>query len=158
PSRDCLYFAHNCWFFFLKRSSYVVGLPSAKWYKSAKGTVFKDWGQSCFHYCNRGAPRHSGRHLGANVLDRDFKGTFYTDSAAAQQVFIDHNEEVKRFAKEHGKELLVYEVSQGWEPICEFLGVPVPDVPFPKVNDTEEFNARIVWMRVVDRALIALLV
>ena len=27
--------------------------------------------------------------------------------------------------------LLVYEVSQGWEPLCRFLGVNVPEVPFP---------------------------
>ena len=40
--------------------------------------------------------------------------------------------------------LLVYEVSQGWGPLCEFLGVPVPDgKPFPHLNDTVEFRARI---------------
>ncbi len=31
--------------------------------------------------------------------------------------------------------LLVYSVAEGWEPLCEFLGVPVPDEPFPNVND-----------------------
>ncbi len=34
--------------------------------------------------------------------------------------------------------LLVYEVKQGWEPLCSFLEVPVPDMPFPHVNTTEE--------------------
>ncbi|MCP2337049.1 sulfotransferase family protein [Actinomadura rupiterrae] len=38
--------------------------------------------------------------------------------------------------------LLVYEVEQGWEPLCKFLEVPVPDTPFPQVNDTAEFAAR----------------
>ena len=32
--------------------------------------------------------------------------------------------------------LLVFEVKNGWEPLCEFLDVPVPDEPFPNVNDT----------------------
>lgn len=30
--------------------------------------------------------------------------------------------------------LLVYKVSEGWEPLCEFLGVKVPDKPFPHRN------------------------
>jgi hypothetical protein len=38
--------------------------------------------------------------------------------------------------------LLVYSVDQGWEPLCAFLGVPVPDVPFPKLNTREDFLAR----------------
>jgi hypothetical protein len=38
--------------------------------------------------------------------------------------------------------LLVYEASQGWEPLCAFLGVPVPDAPFPRANTTDEFRAR----------------
>lgn len=37
--------------------------------------------------------------------------------------------------------LLVFDVKQGWEPLCRFLDVPVPDSPFPHVNDTEEFKA-----------------
>ncbi len=36
--------------------------------------------------------------------------------------------------------LLAYDVSQGWAPLCAFLGVPVPDPPFPRTNTTEEFR------------------
>ena len=40
--------------------------------------------------------------------------------------------------------LLVYEISQGWEPLCAFLGLPVPEgKPFPHLNDAAEFRARI---------------
>ena len=35
--------------------------------------------------------------------------------------------------------LLVFDVAEGWEPLCRFLGVPVPEEPFPKVNSSEEF-------------------
>lgn len=31
--------------------------------------------------------------------------------------------------------LLVFDVRQGWEPLCRFLDVPVPDEPFPHIND-----------------------
>lgn len=39
------------------------------------------------------------------------------------------------------RQLLKFSVKEGWGPLCEFLGVPVPDVPFPKVNSTEQINA-----------------
>jgi hypothetical protein len=39
--------------------------------------------------------------------------------------------------------LLVWEPRDGWEPLCEFLGVDVPDEPLPHVNDTEMFKAGI---------------
>lgn len=29
------------------------------------------------------------------------------------------------------------ELSEGWAPLCEMLGVPVPDEPFPRANDAE---------------------
>jgi hypothetical protein len=35
--------------------------------------------------------------------------------------------------------LLAYEVKDGWEPLCRFLGKPVPSVPFPSSNNREEF-------------------
>jgi hypothetical protein len=39
--------------------------------------------------------------------------------------------------------LLVFEASQGWAPLCGFLGVPVPDTPYPRENSTADFQGRI---------------
>jgi hypothetical protein len=39
--------------------------------------------------------------------------------------------------------LLVYHVSEGWEPLCSFLGAAVPQSPMPKVNERENFGAHI---------------
>lgn len=36
-------------------------------------------------------------------------------------------------------QLLVYQVKEGWEPLCAFLDAPVPDDPFPRTNDRTEF-------------------
>lgn len=42
-----------------------------------------------------------------------------------------HNKEViRRIPRER---LLVFNVKEGWEPLCKFLGVDVPDEPFPQV-------------------------
>ncbi|MEM9224668.1 MAG: sulfotransferase, partial [Pseudomonadota bacterium] len=37
------------------------------------------------------------------------------------------------------EQLLVFDVAQGWEPLCRFLGVPVPDIPFPHHNLRADF-------------------
>ena len=33
------------------------------------------------------------------------------------------------------EKLLLFQVQEGWEPLCTFLGVPIPDVPFPHKNE-----------------------
>jgi Sulfotransferase domain len=38
--------------------------------------------------------------------------------------------------------LLVFQPKQGWAPLCEFLGVPVPEGPFPRVNSRDELGSR----------------
>jgi hypothetical protein len=52
------------------------------------------------------------------------------------------NEEVQETVP--ADRLLVWAPGDGWEPLCAFLEVPVPDTPFPHVNDSEEFAERIV--------------
>lgn len=37
--------------------------------------------------------------------------------------------------------LLVFDVAQGWGPLCRFLEVPEPQMPFPSANQREEFWA-----------------
>ena len=63
------------------------------------------------------------------------------DREAAIAEYNRHNAEVARVIPP--ERLLVYEVKQGWEPLCKFLGVPVPEAPFPLTNTTEEFQARL---------------
>jgi hypothetical protein len=38
------------------------------------------------------------------------------------------------------KQLLIFEVKQGWGPLCDFLGVPVPAGEFPRVNESAGFR------------------
>jgi len=56
----------------------------------------------------------------------------------AVQFYNDHVNEVKSHVP--ADRLLVWEVKEGWEPLCKFLGVPVPDEPFPRVNDTDDIE------------------
>lgn len=36
--------------------------------------------------------------------------------------------------------LLTYELGSGWEPLCQFLDIPVPQTEFPRSNSTDEFQ------------------
>ena len=38
--------------------------------------------------------------------------------------------------------LLIYDVSEGWRPLCAFLGVPIPATSIPEENTRAEFIAR----------------
>lgn len=53
-----------------------------------------------------------------------------------------HNEEVQRAVPP--ERLLVWKPSDGWEPLCRFLGVEVPQAPLPRVNDSETFADRVI--------------
>jgi hypothetical protein len=62
------------------------------------------------------------------------------DRERAKQMFVEWNEAVQRSIPK--ERLLVFEAKDGWTPLCEFLGVPVPDGPYPRVNDTAQFRRR----------------
>jgi hypothetical protein len=51
--------------------------------------------------------------------------------------YAEHNAEVQRSVP--AARLLTYDVAEGWAPLCAFLGVPVPDAPFPTVNRRDDF-------------------
>ncbi|MGN6820173.1 MAG: sulfotransferase family protein [Sphingomonas sp.] len=67
------------------------------------------------------------------------ENTFGRDFGAANVIaaFERHNAEVQRIIPP--ERLLVFEAAQGWDPLCRFLGVGVPDTPFPRTNSREEF-------------------
>ena len=73
------------------------------------------------------------------IVEQTFDGRM-DDPDHAMAVFRAHGEEVRRTIP--AERLLVYEVGQGWEPLCAFLEVPVPDTPFPRANSTAEFHKR----------------
>jgi hypothetical protein len=93
------------------------------------------------------------------IWDGTFDGRF-EDEAYATEVFERHNEEVRR--RVPPERLLVYEVGEGWGPLCEFLGVPEPEEPFPTLNDAAQLRRGIVVVKalalVTPPALLALLV
>jgi hypothetical protein len=90
-----------------------------------------------------GAPARSMRDtsLRRELLDH------FADKDHAVAMFTARNEEVVRAVP--AERLLVFQVSEGWAPLCKFLGVPVPDGPFPRVNDAAEFKKRVIASTII---------
>jgi hypothetical protein len=113
--------------------------PAAAWYASVRNTIYQVMTQTL----PPSAPAPLQEHL-AMVRKLILRGVFderFEDEAHAISVYEAHNARVKREIPP--ERLLVYEPGQGWEPLCKFLGVPVPTTPYPKVNTTEDFIARL---------------
>jgi hypothetical protein len=72
------------------------------------------------------------------IWQGDFQGRF-DDKEWVRQMYFDRIETIKREVP--SDRLIVWELGKdGWEPIADALGVPVPDEPFPHLHDTNEFR------------------
>lgn len=59
----------------------------------------------------------------------------------ARSTYLAHNERIKKMVP--NDRLLLFQLDQGWEPLCGFLGKPVPDVPFPRVNESAAIQEKV---------------
>ncbi len=80
----------------------------------------------------------------AETFDNRFEDKPYTI-----EVFKRHNQEVRDTIDP--ARLLMFDVREGWAPLCRFLEVPIPDEPFPRLNDTASTQAMIQRMRESNR-------
>ena len=95
------------------------------WFRSTQATIFSDAVQS------EAAPS-------IVKLLTDVMGPDLHDRKRCIAAFERHNAAV--CAGVPSGRLLVFDPTQGWGPLCAFIGVPVPDAPFPSVNTTEQFR------------------
>jgi Sulfotransferase domain len=106
---------------------------AAAWWKSANETIFVGM---------RSGPPYSTPMLDmAATLVRARFCADVSDQAAAIAAYERHNAAVR--AEVPKERLVEWQPGDGWAPLCRALGVPVPDEPFPHVNTTEEFQARV---------------
>ena len=100
-----------------------------KWYESARNTIFNLQGVASPRAPRMAMELASQRGFDADVEDRE----------RMIEAFDRWNEEVKEYVPAH--RLLIYEVKEGWEPLCDFLGVEAPKgKPFPHLNDSDSFR------------------
>ena len=112
--------------------------PQDSWIKSMNSTII---------YANQQALerlKQPGEKPGPmNELSRAVHRYRWTDDfdTRGADLFAEHNDAVRRVGQ--GRRFLEFEAASGWGPLCEFLGVPVPDVAFPRQDDWAKFK----WKR-----------
>jgi len=111
-----------------------------QWFDSTQATIFSP-----------NNPGIAAMRAGAKNERIDFFRSFMgpladkmDDRAAMTEHFRAHTADV--IATIPPERLLVYEAGQGWGPLCDFLGVPVPAEPYPSENNRAEFIARVATM------------
>jgi hypothetical protein len=88
---------------------------------------------------NADIPRTSMHSLSEEYHSRSWNNDF---AANGRQAFRSHNDAVRDAARQEGRELLEYDASQGWKPLCEFLGVDMPTVDFPREDAWKAYKER----------------
>lgn len=73
------------------------------------------------------------------IFTHFFKDRFQ-DKQFAIRLYHEHNERVKNLFPRD--KLLVFNVKDGWDPLCDFLRVKVPDCPFPKTNSRNAIKGK----------------
>lgn len=99
----------------------------------------EDWLRSTMQQlnANRDLSNFRGRTLNSRVLGRLFNiGCLHSDDAGylTYQRLRRQQEVFDYFAGPRSGKLLVMRITDGWEPLCRFLGHPIPDAPFPRLN------------------------
>jgi Sulfotransferase domain len=102
------------------------------WYRSATNTIFLSF--------DRVPPELQPWMNTMRKLLRDRFSDELDNETAMIDAFERHNAAVR--AEVPPARLLEWTVTDGWAPICERLGLAVPDDPFPVTNTTEEFRSR----------------
>ncbi|MFN2457260.1 MAG: sulfotransferase family protein [Chitinophagaceae bacterium] len=122
--------------------------PFEKWYTSIYSTIWQAGPQTASQKIKMMSKLLFNPRLRSVIKCVKFaKGTIFKDhlqgkfedKAFAEQVFHKHTEDVKAYVP--AEKLLVYDVSEGWGPLCRFLGVPEPNEPLPHLNKKENFKA-----------------
>jgi hypothetical protein len=117
---------------------------SASWYKSFENTILQAMKREL-----PAEPPWIRQHMAMTqelILEQAFGGR-PDDRAHVIQCYEKHNEAVRDEVP--ADRLILFEVGAGWRPLCDGLGLPIPDEPYPRTNSTQEFRER---MSVLDSA------
>jgi len=111
-----------------------------KWYESVMGSIFPVAMQTLsrwqFRFSKLGTHHHVAKCIFSLPFDCDQHNKFETNKQFACDKYEEWNESVERYVKQQNRKLLVFNVKQGWAPLCKFLEIEkVPKEPFPHAND-----------------------
>lgn len=106
------------------------------WWKSANDTIFQISRREAAP--DLGPAADAQMAMAREMLTKRFTPD-WNDETTAKRAYEAHNAAVR--AEVPPERLLDYRTGDGWQPICDALGLAVPAEPFPHVNTTDEFRA-----------------
>ena len=109
--------------------------PEDSWWRSFSNTI----GKLMTLYPGFPLPPAAKAMMDANtaMIGHQTFGGNWTDRDHVLAVYNQRTAEV--VATVPPERLLVYDVAEGWEPLCRFLNAPVPETPFPRTNTQSDF-------------------
>jgi Sulfotransferase domain len=112
------------------------------WYESTIDTIYFTENLWQFKLLKLFTPfaKKMGNLSSKLIWQRSHNGTM-NDRTKAIAHYQNHIEEVKAMVP--AEKLLIFTVDQGWDPLCQFMGVPIPQTKFPNVNDRAEVKKTI---------------
>lgn len=116
-----------------------------RWYESTLTTIYRIPKSLFMRLVSLVVPHMRVMYpiINENIWNGIFEGRF-EDKEFAIEVFKRHIESVKATVPK--ERLLVYNVKEGWEPLCAFLDVPIPEgKPFPRLNDRALMQRAMRW-------------
>ncbi|GAA3796397.1 sulfotransferase family protein [Sphaerisporangium flaviroseum] len=123
----------------------LTSRDAAAWYESVTSTVFAAMSGRFPEAAERFRSFETAEQLAQfgrlGVIGRCFDGRI-DDRDHVIACYERHNQAVRETVAP--ERLLDFQVSQGWEPLCAFLGVEVPEDPFPHSNDQKSFRATVL--------------
>jgi hypothetical protein len=105
------------------------------WWKSATNTIFQITQREAADPAMK-----AQMEMAIDMLSKRFTPK-WQDETAAKAAYEQHNADVR--ASVPADRLIDYRPGDGWAPICEKLGLPIPSEPFPHLNTTDEFRAMV---------------
>ena len=106
----------------------------SNWYDSVRKTIYE--GSKRMRGLDDPVMQARTRMVYSIIWDGVFEGRFEDREFAIEQYELHIESVVDSVPRER---LLVFDVRDGWRPLCDFLAVDVPDEPFPRTNSSDDF-------------------
>jgi Sulfotransferase domain len=96
-----------------------------------------------------------GAHIALlRLILTDWTSGDWQNRVKLREGFVKHYEHVRSTVPEEN--LIEHRPTDGWEPLCKFLGKPIPDVPYPRVNEGDSaanLHFKVFWIVVAKLVL-----
>lgn len=124
----------------------VAAYPSAKviltvrgedgWYTSMERTIWHSWIQKKSRLPD-GTVENPLESVADKFHEHLWKSNF---EAYGRKCYREHNQNVRKLMSERPDDFIEFDVREGWEPLCQFLGKQIPSQDFPRSDDWVQYK------------------